>query len=77
MAPIDPVQPSINATLFLLLQFVIRLYDGRKGTPTQRVEQLEDNYESLKNSNRNRRLELEKIEYRVRQLERTVNEASG
>lgn len=76
MAPIDPVQPSITATLFVALQFLIRLYDGRKGTPTERVEQLEEDVASLKRSNSHRRAEIEELSYQVRVLQR-AGEASG
>jgi hypothetical protein len=75
-AHFDPVQPSITATLFVALQFITRLWDSRKGTPVQRVEQLEVTVESLKRSNRHRAAEIEELAYRVRVIERQ-NEASG
>jgi hypothetical protein len=73
---LDPAQSSITALLVAALQLVMRIYDGRKGTPVQRVEQLEVTVAGLKRSNNHRYEEIEELGYRVRQLERK-NEASG
>ena len=77
MNPIDPVQPSITASLVAALVYVVRLYDGRKGTPLQRVEELEGTVESLKRSNNHRRAEIEELGYKIRQLERRADEDSA
>lgn len=72
----DLVAPSVTATLLAALQLALRLYDGRKGTPAERVEQLETTVESLKRSNKHRAGELEELAYRIRVIERQ-NEVSS
>lgn len=74
MAPPDPIQPTITGILCGILAIIIRLWDGRKGTPLDRVERLEGQYEKIKRANHIRNAEINDIiddhEIRIRRVER-------